>query len=840
MARQCSFASHQSAAAAALMRSKKGCCVGNLEGIADSDSRNYCLQYVNSNESETKWNAAVLWSKYRPGHYQCANITAYCIVADMQGEQYGSSCTVAADGAPCKNLNGAVGSCWQGMCGDPERVAVNMLLAADGLRPEALPWGQQTQQFREQGPSMGALDYDQLTFQQATAADDYSYSDDDPPRGSSSGGPQQPPLPQQPPPRTQITDPSDPYGLNIQLPPAPKITDPFTPRPPSPPPPFPPPPPPPPVEQRASLTVDIQPDSFTGGVPASFLGISREWTQAVWWDKNLPAFGNIFDVLGPAPVIRIGGASQEALLQPPNSTYINSLITLHCALGVRFIIGLPLFQNAPMLSLAVKKTFDDAFKDYPFAILSYELGNEPNYWPGTKQGGFQPLRGAQKCVPVQYNDPAYELVGTMDAPTDKAGGAPGYAIYKDYKEPYVPYKPSQYCYTPESVLFVSGTESYQSYFARAARIITGCGGLQSEMQALWGFPYWGPPGFNRQVISGPSWGDFSSFPTEQLATFLKNSDQCYLSEVTMHYYGPNRNTTFKALFDNLLARPIPDQPEGPTNKALISVVKSYIDAARVANVALRVSESNSVPDGGQSNFSNTLGAALWTVSTAMEFARAGASGINFHWGNGGVPPDPGRAPAYIGVQTLFENDDWNKPQPAVRIPWYGYVMFSRALGNNGPGMFLNYTTNVKAASSDAICREQIYYYPLLVPHAGMVSLVVANVNPNVTCEFTATLPGVLTSAAVLQRLEGPKGLDSVPGVTLAGQTYEQTRDGRMRGQFTPELVQPHQESIRQTGWTFDVRPGSGVLVQIPLAAGTTNQLGMAPTTPSFVAAAGDG
>jgi hypothetical protein len=159
----------------------------------------------------------------------------------------------------------------------------------------------------------------------------------------------------------------------------------------------------------------------------------------------------------------------QTILQPPNSTYINSLITLHCALGVRYIIGLPLFQNAPMLSLAVKKTFDDAFKDYPFAILSYELGNEPNYWPGTKQGGFVPIRGAQKCVPVQYNDPAYELVGTMDAPTDKAGGAGGYAIYRDYKEPYVPYKPSQYCYTPEAVLFVSGTQSYQSYFARAAR-----------------------------------------------------------------------------------------------------------------------------------------------------------------------------------------------------------------------------------------------------------------------------------------------------------------------------------------------------------------------------------
>jgi hypothetical protein len=37
-------------------------------GIADSDSRNYCVQYINSNQAETKWNAAVLWSKYRPGH----------------------------------------------------------------------------------------------------------------------------------------------------------------------------------------------------------------------------------------------------------------------------------------------------------------------------------------------------------------------------------------------------------------------------------------------------------------------------------------------------------------------------------------------------------------------------------------------------------------------------------------------------------------------------------------------------------------------------------------------------------------------------------------------------
>lgn len=241
--------------------------------------------------------------------------------------------------------------------------------------------------------------------------------------------------------------------------------------------------------------------------------------------------------------------------------------------------------------------------------------------------------------------------------------------------------------------------------------------------------------------------------------------RCYLNEATFHYYGPNRNTTFEELFNKLTTVNRNIQPP----RALISIVKDFIQAARTSNITLRVSESNSVPDGGQSNLSNTIGAAIWTLVTAMEFAQAGASGINFHWGDGGFPPGLGRAPAYVGVQTGFRNDTEQTPYPVVRVPFYGYVMFSRAFGDNGPGIFLNF-------SSDAVvseCREFIFTYAVLVPHAGMVSVVVANANPNITCDVTATLPGVLTTSAALQMLTGPNGnMSAYEGVKLAGQTYQ--------------------------------------------------------------------
>ena len=126
-----------------------------------------------------------------------------------------------------------------------------------------------------------------------------------------------------------------------------------------------------------NMTIYVDQDSIGRFVPASFIGISREYTnESVYWDRNMEAFGAILDVLGPSPIVRLGGASQEALTAPPTPEYMRSLVTLHCALGVRFIIGLPLFQNSPALALSIKQAYDKAFANFPRAVLSYELGNE--------------------------------------------------------------------------------------------------------------------------------------------------------------------------------------------------------------------------------------------------------------------------------------------------------------------------------------------------------------------------------------------------------------------------------------------------------------------------------
>jgi hypothetical protein len=108
-------------------------------GIADSDSRNYCVQYINSNQAETKWNAAVLWSKYRPGHcklleHLMQSLPVACEYLRSQTSLIRTSCnlmpqhticmlllllmqTVAQNGAPCEKNDRVMGSCWQGMCG---------------------------------------------------------------------------------------------------------------------------------------------------------------------------------------------------------------------------------------------------------------------------------------------------------------------------------------------------------------------------------------------------------------------------------------------------------------------------------------------------------------------------------------------------------------------------------------------------------------------------------------------------------------------------------------------------------------------------------------------------
>lgn len=65
-----------------------------------------------------------------------------------------------------------------------------------------------------------------------------------------------------------------------------------------------------------SMTANIDVNIKGPNIPASFLGISHEFVNnSLWYNINLTAWAPIFAVLGPSPIIRIGGSSADALLQ---------------------------------------------------------------------------------------------------------------------------------------------------------------------------------------------------------------------------------------------------------------------------------------------------------------------------------------------------------------------------------------------------------------------------------------------------------------------------------------------------------------------------------------------
>ena len=62
-----------------------------------------------------------------------------------------------------------------------------------------------------------------------------------------------------------------------------------------------------------AFTVDL--DKLGTTVPPCYLALSREYGEEVYWDRRPEWFKKVVGVLGPHPIMRVGGNSQDALLQ---------------------------------------------------------------------------------------------------------------------------------------------------------------------------------------------------------------------------------------------------------------------------------------------------------------------------------------------------------------------------------------------------------------------------------------------------------------------------------------------------------------------------------------------
>lgn len=137
----------------------------------------------------------------------------------------------------------------------------------------------------------------------------------------------------------------------------------------------------PPPSFNALVTLD--PSTNYGVIPQSFMGISHEWPfveelaarpEYIALVRKMGSFGN-----GP-PIVRVGGGSTDKLTAVPPQKVWDALAKLYREADARYILGLPLERMDAPLARAI---YEKARKELPAdAILSFEIGNEPNFYGG--------------------------------------------------------------------------------------------------------------------------------------------------------------------------------------------------------------------------------------------------------------------------------------------------------------------------------------------------------------------------------------------------------------------------------------------------------------------------
>lgn len=162
----------------------------------------------------------------------------------------------------------------------------------------------------------------------------------------------------------------------------------------------------------------------------------------------------------------------------------------------------------------------------------------------------------------------------------------------------------------------------------------------------------------KRMLGGPDWSD-SHLEDKKLAWWLHYTKD-YLNMVTVHHYGGNilKDTSIQGLLnDERMVKKISNL------KNLIKVCRDY------GNLPLRVTEVATLSYGGVMGISDTAGAALWALDTALEIAFTGAAGVHFHQ----VLTRQGNA----NYNAIYYQADKNRVR--VRQPLYGYLMVQQAL-----------------------------------------------------------------------------------------------------------------------------------------------------------------
>jgi hypothetical protein len=243
-----------------------------------------------------------------------------------------------------------------------------------------------------------------------------------------------------------------------------------------------------------------------------------------------------------------------------------------------------------------------------------------------------------------------------------------------------------------------------------------------------------------------------------------------------------------------------------------AVAAQYAAIAKQAGKPYRIAEMNSIAGSGQAGITNAFEQTLWSADIMFEYVKIGAVGVNFHsndWNSFNqwdayaafhfyVPEAQ-----FISAYSHYSAADGVQPPAPVPPPpgnqftsqytvreiqalYYGMLFFAEATAHQGRllPVTLNTSANLKA-------------WATLDPINGDANIAIINKDQSASGSVQLTVPGY--KRGLVKRLLAPS-FSSITGITIAGQTFDGSQDGKAVGIRYGEL-------IRSQNGTFEVSVG---------------------------------
>lgn len=235
----------------------------------------------------------------------------------------------------------------------------------------------------------------------------------------------------------------------------------------------------------------------------------------------------------------------------------------------------------------------------------------------------------------------------------------------------------------------------------------------------------------------------------------------------------------------------PSSPSYPTIDRLLSPlwttdeatsVAPYVATAHAHHLPLRIGEMNTVGCGNPPEVPNSFAEALWAIDALFAYANVGVDGVNVHTWPGAV---------YQLFTFKQTKSGW---QAFVEPEYYGLLMFSQAAPAG--------SRLVSATSSNPAVRA----WATRVAN-GTIRVTLINDDTATAKHVTVKVMGA-QSPASLERLLAPSAT-ATDGVTLAGQTFDKTRNGQLAGPVGQTTV-----SSGSRGYPVSLPPASAALLTV--------------------------